>query len=158
MFDTVEMSAVLLLWFLVGKGTLKPAVDPSNESCGSDCPRHRNAEHSALSLHLFLHHLLILAAQVLPGLCHQGLSPIFSLFQALRCGLGLAACAVLHQLWEAYLLKFDWVSSQVFLPRILSALCRLVFSVPDGFCIYYLQANFTFIGTSGMGVLFGSER
>lgn len=64
----------------------------------------------------------------------------------------------LHQLWEAYLLKFDWVSSQVFLPRILSALYRLVFSVPDGFCIYYLQANFTFIGTSGMGVLFGSER
>lgn len=30
----------------VGKGTLKPVVDPCNESCGSDRPRHRNAEHS----------------------------------------------------------------------------------------------------------------
>ena len=46
------------------------------------------------SLRVFLRHLLILAAQALPGQCHQGPSPIFSLFQALRCGLGLAAYAV----------------------------------------------------------------
>lgn len=34
----------LLLWFLVAKGTLKPVVEPSNESFGSDRPSHRNAE------------------------------------------------------------------------------------------------------------------
>ena len=137
----------LLLWFLVAKGTLKPAVEPSNESCGSDRPSHRNAEPRA--------------GRFAPSSAHLGSSgaprPVSST-RAVPVSVYFRPWDSLHHLWEAYLLKSDWVSSQVFLPRILSTLCRLVFSVAVGFCIYYFQANFTFIGTSGMGVVFGSER
>ena len=72
----------LLLWFLVAKGTLKPAVEPSDESCGSDRPSHRNAEPQA--------------GRFAPSSAHLGSSgaprpvsstravPGFCLFQALR--------------------------------------------------------------------------